>query len=89
MFKFLCNYSPEDRFKVFECTYRLAFIESPRLLLLVQTTKQLRLASSQTIADRQGNAFIVEKIVKNRFALYCCGCRYLSIFDYGITKAVS
>ena len=40
------------------------------------------IAASQIVADRKGNAFIVEKIVKNCYAFHYYHC-YLSIF--GIT----
>ena len=36
------------------------------------------IAASQIVADRKGNAFIVEKIVKNCYAFYYYHC-YLSI----------
>ena len=36
------------------------------------------IAASQTVADRKGNAFIVEKIEKNCYAFYYYHC-YLSI----------
>ena len=36
------------------------------------------IAASQIVADRKGNAFIVEKIVKNFYAFYYYHC-YLSI----------
>ena len=36
------------------------------------------IAASQTVADRKGNAFIVEKIIKNCYAFYYYHC-HLSI----------
>ena len=37
-----------------------------------------QMAASQTVADRKGNAFIVEKIVNNCHAFYYYHC-YLSV----------
>ena len=69
IFEFLCNSSPEDRLKAFEYIQTSFYWES-EAFILEQTIKQLRLATSQTVADRKGNAFIVKTC-----------CRYWSIFD--------
>ena len=57
------------------------FIESPRLSFVEQTRKNYHkiawvaeIAASQIVADRKGNAFIVEKIVKNCYAFYYFHC---------------
>ena len=59
------------------------FFESPRLV--EQQEKNYHkiawiadIATSQIVADRKGNAFIVEDMVKNCYAFYCYHC-YLNI----------
>ena len=46
--------------------------------LLNKLEKNYHKIASQIVADRKGNAFIVEKIVKNCYAFYYYHC-YLSI----------
>ena len=52
------------------------FFENRRSMLMLLFLPYDR--SSQIVADRKGNAFIVEKIVKNCYAFYYYHC-YLSI----------
>ena len=49
-----------------------------RGFLFAEQTRKTEIAASQIVADRKGNAFIVEKVVKNCSAFYYYHC-YLSI----------
>ena len=55
--------------------------------LLNKLEKNYHKIASQIVADRKGNAFIVEKIVKNCYAFYYCHC-YLSILALLSTEII-
>ena len=63
---------------------RLLFVEQTREKQNCQKIAWIAdIAASQTVADRKGNSFIVEKMVKNCYAFYYYHC-YLSILAVSI-----
>ena len=69
--KILYNYSPEDRVKAFECIQMSLLLRVRGFYLSDKQEKNYHkiawiaeIAASKIVADRKGNAFIVEKIVK-------------------------
>ena len=68
MCKILCNYLLEDTFKAFEYIHMFLLLRVRGFYLLNKQEKNYHkivwiaeIAASEIVADRKGNAFIVEK----------------------------
>ena len=87
---FLCNFSPEDKFKAFEYIQMSLFLRVRGFYLLNKQEKSYHkiawiaeIAASQTVADRKENSFIVEK---DRKKLLCFLLLSLLFKHFGFTK---